>query len=46
MLGVDGPTATTYVQIGYSVADIVAKAIFGVLIFAIALKKSEAEASA
>ncbi len=46
MLGVDGPAATTFVQVGYSIADIVAKAIFGVLIFAIALKKSEAEATA
>ena len=46
MLGVDGPTATTYVQIGYSVADIVAKAVFGVLIFAIALKKTGSETTA
>ena len=46
MMGVSGPTATTYLQIGYSVADIVAKAVFGVLIFAIALKKSGPEVTA
>lgn len=46
MLGLDGPTAATFVQIGYSVADIVAKAVFGVLIFVIALRKSQAEATA
>lgn len=46
MLGFDGASATTFVQIGYSIADIVAKAVFGVLIFAIAMKKSAAEAHA
>lgn len=46
MLGIDGAAASTFVQIGYSVADIVAKAVFGVLIFAIALKKSQSEAAA
>jgi bacteriorhodopsin len=46
MLGVEGSTSATYVQVGYSIADIVAKAVFGVLIFAIAVKKSEAEAHA
>lgn len=45
MLGIDGATANTFVQIGYSVADIVAKAVFGVLIFAIAMKKTEADRS-
>ena len=30
-------------QIGYSIADVVAKAVFGVLIWAIAAKKSELE---
>lgn len=43
MLGLDGPTAETFVQIGYSVADIVAKAVFGVLIFVIAMKKTESD---
>ncbi len=46
MLGLDGATADTFVQIGYSIADIVAKAVFGVLIFAIAMKKSSADANA
>lgn len=43
MLGLDGPTAETFVQIGYSIADIVAKAVFGVLIFVIAMKKTESD---
>lgn len=40
-----GPTATSLVavQVGYTVADILAKAGFGVLIFRIAMKKSETE---
>lgn len=46
MLGLEGPTANTFVQIGYSVADIVAKAVFGILIFAIAVKKTEADRAA
>ena len=41
MLGIDGGDAKTFVEVGYSIADIVAKAVFGVLIFAIAVKKSE-----
>merc|ERR1711963_752694 len=41
MLGLAGPTATTYEQVGYSVADVVAKAVFGVLIWAIASEKSK-----
>lgn len=43
MIGIDGAAASTAVQIGYSIADIVAKAVFGVLIFAIAVKKSSAD---
>lgn len=46
MLGLDGPTANTFVQIGYSIADIVAKAVFGILIFAIAVKKTQADRGA
>ena len=46
MLGIDGATASTVLQIGYSLADITAKAVFGVLIFAIAMKKSQSEATA
>lgn len=43
MIGMEGSTAATFVQIGYSVADIVSKAVFGILIFAIAMRKTEAE---
>ncbi|MGC6423596.1 MAG: bacteriorhodopsin-like [Lentimonas sp.] len=43
MLGIGGATATTIVEVGYSISDIVAKAVFGVLIFMIAAKKSEAD---
>jgi len=43
MLGISGPVAETMVQIGYSIADIVAKALIGIMIFAIALKKSAVE---
>jgi bacteriorhodopsin len=41
-IGLDGATANTVIQVGYTIADIVAKAAFGVLIFMIALRKSEA----
>merc|ERR1712118_524150 len=43
MLGISGVTATACEQIGYSVADVVAKAVFGVLIWAIADAKSKFE---
>lgn len=43
MIGISGGAATTLVEIGYSISDIVAKAIFGVLIFMIAVKKTEAD---
>jgi len=43
MLGVSGVTATAGEQIGYSIADVVAKAAFGVLIWAIAAEKSDLE---
>jgi len=42
MMGIKGSTATAAEQIGYSLADVVAKAVFGVLIWAIAAAKSEA----
>ncbi|WP_131196717.1 bacteriorhodopsin-like [Lichenihabitans psoromatis] len=44
MFGLTGGTATVSVQVGYTIADIVAKAAFGVLIFLIAARKSAAEA--
>ncbi len=41
MLGVSGGTATTYVQVGYTIADILSKAAFGIYIWVIAVQKSE-----
>lgn len=43
MIGLVGADAETAVQIGYTIADIVAKAVFGVLIYMIAVRKSEAD---
>jgi bacteriorhodopsin len=43
MLGVSGQTAAIGVQIGYTIADLVAKVVFGVLIYTIAVRKSETE---
>jgi len=42
-IGLKGSTATMYEQVGYSVADVTAKAVFGVLIWAIAAEKSQLE---
>merc|ERR1711884_213135 len=42
-LGLAGSVATTYEQVGYSIADVVAKAVFGVLIWAIGAGKSAEE---
>lgn len=41
-IGLDGATANTVIQVGYTIADIVAKAAFGVLIYMIAVRKSDA----
>ena len=43
MIGFTGGTATTLVQVGYTIADLVAKAVFGILIYMIAVRKSQAE---
>ncbi len=43
MIGFTGGAATTAVQVGYTISDIVAKAMFGVFIYIIAIRKSEAE---
>ena len=43
MLGLTGGDASTAVQVGYTIADIVAKALFGMFIYLIAVRKSEAE---
>ena len=40
---VTGPTAESIIQIGYTVADLVAKAVVGVLIYMIAVRKTEIE---
>jgi bacteriorhodopsin len=40
-VGLEGATATVVVEVGYTVADIIAKAGFGVLIVMIAMRKSE-----
>ncbi|MFN2307889.1 MAG: bacteriorhodopsin, partial [Paracoccaceae bacterium] len=39
-VGLDGGTATVVIEVGYTIADITAKAVFGVLIFMIAQRKS------
>merc|ERR1739845_250806 len=46
MVGFSGAFATCAEQIGYSVSDFVAKAVFGMLIWAIAAAKSEDDAAA
>ena len=43
MIGLSGSVAATGVQVGYTIADVVAKAVFGVVIYMIAVRKSEAE---
>lgn len=44
MLGVTGSKAYVFVQVGYTVADILAKAAFGIYIWMIAVRKSESNA--
>merc|ERR1711990_329121 len=43
MVGLSGAFATCAEQIGYSISDVVAKAVFGVMIWAIAAAKSQDE---
>ena len=44
MIGLGGTTAAhVSVQVGYSIADVLAKAAFGIFIYSIALKKSQFE---
>ena len=40
-VGLEGGAATTIIEVGYTAADVTAKAVFGVLIFMIALRKSK-----
>jgi len=42
-IGIAGTVATTYEQVGYSIADVVAKAVFGCMIWAIADGKTADE---
>lgn len=44
LIGITGGSAIVAVEVGYTVADIVAKAVFGLVIFTIAVRKTEAEA--
>merc|ERR1712182_405 len=41
--GLPGPTPTAEEQVGYSIADAVAKAVFGIMIWNVAATKSEVE---
>jgi bacteriorhodopsin len=45
MIGLTGGEASTAVQVGYTIADLVAKAVFGVVIYMIAVRKSEIESA-
>jgi len=45
-VGIEGHLATTVEQVGYSISDIVAKAVFGVMIWKIADRKSRVEGRA
>ena len=40
-IGLDGGTSIVVIEVGYTIADITAKAVFGVLIFMIAMRKSK-----
>lgn len=43
MVGITGTSATIGVQLGYTIADVLAKPIFGLLVFAIAITKTKAD---
>jgi bacteriorhodopsin len=43
MIGLTGASAHVAVQVGYSIADVLAKAAFGIFIYIIAVRKTEAE---
>ena len=46
MIGFSGAKAVVAVQVGYSIADVLAKAAFGLFIYNIALKKTHSESDA
>lgn len=41
VMSLDGGTAIAVIEVGYTIADVVAKAVFGVMIFMIAVRKSQ-----
>ncbi len=41
VIPMDGGTAITVIEVGYTIADVVAKAFFGVLVYMIAFRKSQ-----
>lgn len=43
ILGVSGTSATIGVQLGYTIADVLAKPVFGLLVFTIAITKTKAD---
>jgi bacteriorhodopsin len=43
MLGISGASATVGVQVGYTIADVLAKPLFGLLVFAIAVVKTKVD---
>ena len=46
VIPMDGGTAVAVIEVGYTIADVVAKAFFGVLIYMIAFRKSQGGATA
>ncbi len=46
VLGLSGGTSTVALQVGYSIADVAAKCGYGLMIYAIARRKTEADAQA
>jgi len=45
VMGTGGGTTIAVIEVGYTIADIVAKAVFGVMIFMIAVRKSRSQAA-
>ncbi len=45
VIDMEGSSSFVVIEVGYTIADIIAKAAFGVLIYTIAVRKSEAERS-
>lgn len=43
VMSLGGGAATTVIEVGYTIADLVAKVVFGVMIFMIAVRKSQVE---